>query len=110
MGAWGMAPWENDAADDWFADVMENSRLPSMVEAALVLDAEEHHEDVRAAAYVLCSLGRIFIWPVDKLDDHLKLAIEKLRQIAAMEIYAEAGFGPVIQEEISLLEARLKKA
>ena len=108
MGAWGKAPWDNDGAADWFSEVMENSRLPLMVEAALALDAEEHHEDVRAAAYVLVSLGRPFIWP-DKLDAHLKLAIEKLRQIAAMEIYSEAGFAPVIEQEIAKLESRLKR-
>jgi hypothetical protein len=104
-----MAPWENDGAADWFGDVMENSGLPLMVEAALELDAEEYHEDIRAAAYVLLSLGRTFIWPVDKLDEHLRLAIDKLRQIAAMEIYAEADFSPVIEKEIAELESRLKK-
>jgi hypothetical protein len=109
MGAWGMEPWENDGAAEWFGDVMENSDLPLMVEAALVLDADEYSEDIRAAAYVLLSLGRVFIWPVDKLDEHLKLAIDKLRQIAAMEVYAEAGFAPVIEKEIAELESRLKK-
>ena len=109
MGAWGKAPWDNDGAADWFSDVMENSRLPTMVESALVLDAEEHHEDIRAAAYVLLSLGRTYIWPIEKLDEHLKLAIRKLREIAAMEIYAEAGFAPVIEGEIAELESRLRK-
>lgn len=109
MGAWGKEPWDNDAAADWFADVMAKSGLPLMVEAALVLDAEEYHEEIRAAAYVLLSLGHSFIWPIDKLDEHLKLAVEKLRQIAANQIYAEAGFTPVIEKEIAELEARLKK-
>ena len=107
MGTWGMSPWENDAAAAWFGHVMENSGLPLMVEAALALDAEEYHEDIRAAAYVLLSLGRPFIWPIEKLDEHLKLAIQKLRQIAAMEIYVEAEFPPVIEQEIAELESRL---
>jgi hypothetical protein len=64
MGAWGMAPWENDGAADWFIDAIVNSELPAKVEAALMLDAEVYHEDIRAAAYVLLSLGRNFIWPV----------------------------------------------
>ena len=110
MGAWGTAPWENDGAADWFGGVMDQSGLPRIVEAALLLNAEEYHEDIRAAAYVLLSLGRTFIWPVEKLDEHLRLAIRKLREIAAMEIYAEAGFGPVIANEIAELESRLKKA
>lgn len=109
MGAWGEAPWENDGAADWFASVMENSGLPSLVEAALVLDVEDHHEDIRAAAYVLVALGRNYVWPVDKLDADLKLAIEKLRQIAAMEIYREAGFTSDIEKEIMELESRLKR-
>jgi hypothetical protein len=107
MGTWGTQPWENDAAANWFGDVMENSALPLMVEAALVLDAEQYHEDIRAAAYVLLCLGRTFIWPVDKLDEHLKLAVEKLQQIAGMEIYVEAEFTPIIEREIAELQSRL---
>lgn len=109
MGAWGMAPWENDSAADWFGDVMAKSGLPLMVEAALVLDPNEYHEEIRAAAYVLLSLGRVYVWPVEKLDQHLQLAIQKLREVAAMEIYTEAGFAPAIEQEIAELESRLKK-
>jgi hypothetical protein len=109
MSAWGTSPWASDAAADWFGDVMQNSGLPDMVEAALVLDPEEYHEEIRAAAYVMISLGRNFIWPVGRLDGHLKLAIAKLREIAAMEIYVEAGFAPVIEKEIAELETRLKE-
>ena len=108
MGAWGKAPWDNDAATEWFDDVMDESGLVLMVEAALALDVEDHHEEVRAAAYVLTALGHVYIWPVHKLDAHLELAVHKLRQIAAMEIYAEAGFTPVIEREIAGLESRLK--
>jgi hypothetical protein len=109
MGAWGKAPWDNDGAAEWFDGVMGSSGLPLRVEAALVLDAEEHHEEVRAAAYVLAALGRTFIWPVDKLDAHLTLAIEKLRRIASMEIYVEAGFSPLIEQEIAELASRLHR-
>jgi hypothetical protein len=107
MGSWGMKPWETDSAADWYDSVMENSGLPSMVEAALILDPGSCHEEIRAAAYVLISLGRAMIWPIDKLDARLKLAIEKLRYIATMKIYAQANFGPVIEKEIAELESRL---
>ena len=73
MGAWGKAPWENDKADDWFSGVMDRSELPLAVEETLKRDVNQHHEEVRAAAYILVALGRVFIWPVDRLDAHLKL-------------------------------------
>ena len=109
MGAWGTAPWDNDGAADWFGGVMEESGLPGMVEAALALDTEDGHQEIRAAAYVLLTLGRVYVWPVDKLDEHLKIAVRKLREVASMEIYAGTGFVPVIKEEIAELESRLAK-
>jgi hypothetical protein len=109
MGTWGTAAWENDSAADWFAELMETTGLPERVEEALKLDAEDAHEEIRAAAYVLLALGRNFVWPVDKLDAHLTLATEKLREIAELEEYEDSDIVPVIQKEIAELQSRIKR-
>ena len=108
MGAWGTAAWENDSAADWFGELMETTGLPERVEETLKLDAEDAHEEIRAAAYILLALGRTFVWPVDKLDAHLKLATEKLREIAELEEYADSDIVPVIEKEIAELQTRMK--
>ena len=109
MGAWGEAAWENDGAADWFADTFEATDLAQHVEVTLNGDPEDDHQEIRAAAYVLVSLGRNFIWPVEDLDRHLALAITKLEAIREMDIYQEApGFVEAINSEIDALRSRLK--
>ena len=108
MGAWGEAAWENDGAADWYADMFEATGLARRVEETLNGDPDDEHEEIRAAAYLLVSLGRNFIWPVDDLDRHLALAISKLEYIRAMDIYQEApGFAEAIDSEIGALRSRL---
>jgi hypothetical protein len=69
----------------------------------------DNHEEIRAAAYLLVALGRVYIWPVDDLDRHLALAISKLEAIREMEIYQEvSGFVETIDAEIGVLKSRLK--
>ena len=109
MGAWGEAAWENDGAADWFADMFEATGLAQRVEEALNGDPEDDHEEIRAAAYLLVSLGRNYIWPVEDLDRHLALAISKLEAIRELDIYEDApGFVEAIDAEISALRSRLK--
>ncbi len=93
MGAWGTAAWDNDGAADWFGDMFDATGLAKYVEETLERDVEDYREEIRAAAYLLVALGRVYIWPIDDLDNHLVLAISKLEEIKALEIYQEApGF------------------
>jgi hypothetical protein len=110
MGAWGTAAWENDGAADWFGDTFEITGLAKHVEEALNRDPEEgDHEEIRAAAYLLVALGRVFIWPVADLDRHLALAISKLEAIRELEIYQEVPeFVEAIDQEIEVLRSRLE--
>jgi len=110
MSAWGTAAWDSDGAADWFGDMFELTRLADYVEETLERDPEDSHEEIRAAAYMLVALGRVYIWPVDDLENHLALAVSKLEQIKALQIYQEApGFVEAINGEIGLLRSRLKK-
>ena len=105
MGAWGMAAWDNDDAADWFGDLFAKTKLAARVEKTLKLeDVEDYAGEIRAAAYVLVVLGRNYIWPVEDLDRHLKLAIEKLEAINELEDYHDE---PTLLAEIAELRSRL---
>jgi hypothetical protein len=108
MGAWGKSPWDNDGAADWYGDLFEATGLAARVEEALEADPDDAHEDIRAAAYILIALGRVYIWPIGDLDRHLRLAISKLEAVRDMEIYRDANFTDVINDEIATLRARLQ--
>ena len=106
MGAWGTAAWDNDDAADWFGDLFAATKLAARVEKTLKKkDIEEYAGQIRAAAYMLVALGRVYIWPVDDLDRHLKLAIEKLEAISELDDYQG---DPTIAAEIAELQSRLQ--
>src|SRR5438876_396260 len=97
MGAWGKLPWDNDGAADWFDDLFEKTKLAKQVEDTLKLDVEDSHEEIRAAASVLLSLGHVYIWPVHDLNRHLTLAAARLEEISRLAAIAES---PDLIEEI----------
>ena len=109
MGAWGASAWDNDGAADWYGELFDATGLARRVEATLNLDPEESAEEIRAAAYLLITLGRVYIWPVDDLLRHLALAIEKLEAVKELGEYQEApSFVSAIDEELAVLRSRLK--
>ena len=108
MGAWGTAAWDNDGAADWFGDTFDSTGLAKHIEETLERDPAEDYEEIRAAAYLLGALGRVYIYPVGDIDNHLMLAISKLELIRELEIYREAPeFALAINEEIEVLRSRL---
>jgi Domain of unknown function (DUF4259) len=110
MGAWGKLPWDNDGAADWFGDLFDKTKLAKQVEDTLKLDAEESHEEIRAAASVLLFLGRVYIWPVHDLDRHLALAADRLEEVSRVDVIAESPeFVEEIRGEILELRSRIKK-
>ncbi|MDP9438827.1 MAG: hypothetical protein M3P49_08795 [Actinomycetota bacterium] len=112
MGTWGTAAWENDAAADWFGSLFAQTGMAERVGETLENDRAAH-EEWRAAASILASLGRVYVWPVGSLDRHLRLAIRRLEEI-------ETGGGgwrndedgmewrARIETEIAVLSARLR--
>ena len=110
MSAWANAAWDNDRAADWFGDMFDATGLANYVRETLERDAEECYEEIRAAAYMLVALGRVYIWPIYDLDNDLALAISKLEEVKTHEIYQEVpDFVKAIDEEIAVLKSRLKK-
>ena len=110
MGAWGKLPWDNDGAADWFGDLFDKTKLAKQVEETLKLDAEDCHEEIRAAASVVLFLGRVYIWPVHDLDRHLALAANRLEEVSRVDVIAESPeFVEEIRTEIQELRSRIKK-
>ena len=106
MGTWGTAAWDNDDAADWFGNLFAATKLAARVEKTLKKkDVQEYAGEIRAAAYMLVALGRVYIWPVEDLDRHLKLAIKKLEAIHALDDYQD---DPTIASEIAELRSRLQ--
>lgn len=66
MGAWGVEPWANDSAADWFHDFFANLNVDAMRNVFKHYDA---WDEIRAACYVLQSLGRVYVWPAERLED-----------------------------------------
>jgi hypothetical protein len=110
MGCWGKLPWDNDKAADWFGNFFDKTKLAKQVEDALKLDAEDSHEEIRAAACVLLFLGRIYVWPIRDLDRHLALAADRLEEVSRVDVVAEwPELVAEIQAEIQELRSRITK-
>jgi hypothetical protein len=110
MGMWGYAAWDSDGAADWFGDLFDRTKLAKYVEKTLKREPdEETAEEIRAAAYVVIALGRVYVWPIKKLQRHLKLAIEGLEAIKELEEYQDSSeLVTAIDEEIAILKSRLQ--
>ena len=109
MGCWGVKPYENDSAADWFGDLWDEFPIPSKVEETLKSDLEDCHEELRAAAHMLVQLGQTYIWPVHSIDRHCDLAAQRLEHMKAMEIYSGDDFQSELQKEIKILRSRISK-
>jgi hypothetical protein len=109
MGCWGVKPYENDSAADWFGDLWDEFPVPSKVEETLKLDLEDNHEEIRAAAHILIQLGHTYIWPIGSKDRHCDLAARRLEEIKATEIYSGDDFQSELQKEIEILRSRISK-
>ena len=109
MGAWGFAPWDSDAAADWYGDLFDELPLAARVEAALNADPEEDADEIRAASALLIMLGRTYMWPIDDIDRHLKLAICQMER--GQSVYAdEPEFAIAVADEIAILRSRQANA
>jgi len=101
MGAWGASPWDSDGAADWFAEFFEGINVDSRIEAALEYDDE--YDQIRAACYMLNTIGRIYVWPGDleKLEEHLERGIKLLTAM----LEPDSEFRELYEEDDEVIEA-----
>jgi len=109
MGCWGVKPYENDGAADWFGDLWEEFPVPKKVEETLKLDIQDFHEEIRAADYVLLQFGDTYCWPVGDIDRHCELAATRLQEMLDSGIYEDEAFQTQIKQEIATLRSRVSK-
>ena len=78
MGSWGDAPWDNDTAADWFAEVVNETKFANRIAGGLNADVDECPEIVRAAARVVYLLGQLYVWPIGRWKEDVELAADRL--------------------------------
>ena len=111
---WGGEPWDNDRAADWFAKLMQVTHFPDQVRATLLLCEQEDVSGentplLRAAVYCALQFCRVYVWPIERLDDDLELAIKAARKILADEDYCYSEeIVAQLQAELAELERRRK--
>jgi hypothetical protein len=104
---WGNEPWSNDSAADWFGDVMEKTSLRDEWLIGITANPEEDFEAVRAAAWLFLQLGRVYVWPVEDLDEDLERAIGALNAVRRVEeVEEDDELVEAIAGEIRELESR----
>ena len=110
MGAWGMEPWDNDSAADWFGDLWREGNVVDAVLTALTGAGDES----TVAALWLCShLCRVYVWPIDRYDETLDAGIGAANRILAgedeeglVELWDDPDFTAQIQGFRDTLQAR----
>lgn len=113
MGYWGEAPWDNDQAADYFAEVFEKSKIHEVIAATLNEPVTyENCDQIRGAIMLFIQLGHNYIYDCDSYEDHLELCLKKNEELT---IYwkdeggwdGDPEFGNWLKKERSILERRL---
>lgn len=108
MGTWDKKPYDNDAAADWFAGLMDATKLrDAWVSKLSALDVHDEPEIARAAVWLFIQLGRVYVWPIETYKEDLQLAIataEKLKQ--SDQLLEMDGMEEVLEAELQELLAR----
>lgn len=109
---WGNKPWDNDSASDWFAHLMGVTQFPDHIRETLLLCEKEDAGGentalLRAAVYCVLQFCRVYIWPIEKIDNDLDLAIKATHKILSDESYCYSEETSIqIQAELKELELR----
>jgi hypothetical protein len=81
MAAWDLEPWGNDLAADWFAGFFKGVKANARIRRAF-----KDRNDlpvIRAACFLLGSLGRAYVWP-DNLDELKQLLDQGIALLSRM--------------------------
>jgi hypothetical protein len=66
MGAWGIQPWEDDQAADWFHRFFKGVNANARIRSAF--RDRNNLPLIRAACFLLGTLGRPYVWPGDRKE------------------------------------------
>jgi hypothetical protein len=122
MGDWSFKPWGSDDAADWFQRFWKSKDVSLIVDEIEHFDPKaERYDQLRAAAYLLQTLGNPYIWPAARrgvLKPLLARSIDLLSQMIEppdadwgfLDMWGEhPGVVEAVREQIAALEARLSE-
>jgi hypothetical protein len=105
MGAWGVDPWDNDDAADWFKAFFRGGEFDDRIQRAF--QHSQDYDSMRAASYILQVLGRAYVWPgqVSKLRSHFELAIASLNAMLDPDHAAHQELSGIWGEESAVFDS-----
>ena len=69
MGDWSAQAWGTDEAADWFQRFWRQPDFSVLIdEIRHFVPRDERYDAVRAASYLLQTLGIVYVWPVQHSD------------------------------------------
>ena|SRR5215471_15954093 len=93
MGDWGVQPWDNDEAADWFHRFWTKG-FSVLIDEIRNFDAkEEGYDSFRAASYVLQTMGNPYIWPSEHHAVLKELLDKSISVLQSMIDSAQRGLG-----------------
>jgi len=92
MGAWDFYALGNDAGLDELKLLFDKSDLVRHVRSSLEQDLHEYPDEIRATVFLVYVLAKEEIWPRDTLREITSLALSRLTQMLAEEVYSNANF------------------
>ncbi len=110
MGMWDFEAWDNDGAADWFGDLMDQTKIRDEWHKTITLNDEDSYEEIRAAIWLFAQLGRVYVWPIDHLDEDIKSALKACDLLLNSEELIEEvpDFLAKIMEDRAVIQSRAK--
>ncbi|QNH22944.1 hypothetical protein HEP73_03893 [Xanthomonas sp. GW] len=120
MGDWNTQPWANDEAADWFQRFWKAHDISLLIDEINGFDpSQERYDSIRAASYLLQTLGIAYVWPSRYLEDLKPLLESAIEILSNMLDPPDATWGFIdmwgdnpqvmeaVQEQIAALKVRL---
>jgi hypothetical protein len=120
MGDWSFKPWGNDEATDWFQRLWKGKDFTQVVDEIEQFDPRaEKYDQLRAAAYLLETLGNPYMWPSSQQGKLKPLLVKAIAILEKMVDPPDASWGFLdmwgnhpkvvesVREQIASLQARL---
>lgn len=102
MGAWGIEPWQNDPAQNWFDEMFSLTGLAGHIEETLSRTVDDYADEIRAAAFVLLTLGKE-VWPTDAYARCATLARLRLTEMLERRVFTNPAFVESVQQQLARL-------
>ena len=108
MGTWNNKPYDNDSAADWFAGLMDRTKLrEDWLRSLKSYDLKDEPALARAAVWLFLQLGHVYVWPIADYDSDLELAISTTKSLSNNEeLLDQSGMKKDIESELAELVSR----